>query len=48
MGLRMIIHRNNDFIIISEDIVNDYCEVIRASVIERHMEHVILKGMVPY
>ena len=48
MGLRMIISLNKDFIIINVDIVNAYCEVMRASVIERHMEHDRLRGMVPY
>ncbi len=48
MGLRMIIHMNMDVIIITVDISNANCEVMRASVIERHIEHDILKGMVPY
>ena len=48
MGLGMIINMNKDFILISMDIVNAFCEVMRASVIERHMEHDKFRGMVPY
>jgi hypothetical protein len=48
MGLRMIIDMSKDFILISVDIVNAYCEVMRASVIERHMEHNKFKGIMPY
>ena len=48
MGLRMIINMNKDFILISVDIVNAFCEVMRVSVIERHMEHDRFRGMLPY
>ena len=37
MGLMMIIDTKKDFILISVDITNAFCEVMRASVIERHM-----------
>ncbi len=48
MGLRMTMHKRPDFIILGVDITNAYCEVMRASVIERHMHHEKLKGMVQY
>ena len=48
MGMRMTLHRNEDFIILSVDISNAYCEVTRASVVERHMESERMRGMVPY
>ena len=35
-------------ILISVDIVNTFCEIMRASVIERHMENDRFRGMVPY
>jgi hypothetical protein len=48
MGLRMTLHTRPDFIIVGVDITNAYCEVMRASVIERHMQHDKLCGLVPY
>jgi len=48
MGLRMTMHRNEDFISLSVDITNAYCELMRASVVERHMESKKMRGMVPY
>ena len=48
MGLMMIFNMKKDFIIINVDIVNAFCEVMRASVIERHMENNRFRGMVPY
>jgi hypothetical protein len=48
MGLRMVLNMNKDFILVGVDIINAFCEVMRASVIERHMEHDRFKGMVPY
>ena len=48
MGLRMTLHTRSDFIFVGVDISNAYCEVVRASVIERHTEHDRLCGMVPY
>jgi hypothetical protein len=48
MGLEMIIGMKKDFILIIVDIANAFCEVMRASVIERHMEHNKFRGMVPY
>ena len=48
MRLRMTLHTRPDFIIIGDGISNPYCEVMRASVIERHMQHDMLCGMVPY
>jgi hypothetical protein len=48
MGLRMTLHRNDDFIILGVDISNAYCELMRASVVERHMESEKMRGMVPY
>jgi len=47
-GLRMTLHTKPDFIIVGVDISNAFCEVIRVSVIERHMQHDKLCGMVPY
>jgi hypothetical protein len=37
MGLRMTFHKRPDFIIVGVDISKAFCEVIRASVVERHM-----------
>ena len=48
MRLRMTLHMRSDFIILSVDITNAYCEAMRASVIERHMQHDKLRDMVPY
>jgi len=48
MGLRMVLHKRSDFIILGVDITDAYCEVMRASVIERHMQQEKMKGMVPY
>jgi hypothetical protein len=48
MGLRMTLQRNEDFIILSVDISNAYCEIMRASVVERHMDSEKMRGMVPY
>jgi len=48
MGLRMTLYRSPDFIIVGVDISNAFCEIMRASVIDRHMQHEILCGMVPY
>ena len=48
MGLRMTLDRNEDFIILSVDISNAYCEIMRASVVERHMDNEKMLGMVPY
>jgi hypothetical protein len=48
MGLWMTLHTRPDFIIVGVDISNAYCEIMRASVIERHMQHNMLCGMVPY
>jgi hypothetical protein len=48
MGLRMTFHRNEDFIILNVDIFNAYCEIMRASVVERHMDNEKMRGMVPY
>jgi len=39
MRLRMTLHLRPDFIIMGVDIKNAYSEVMRASVIERHMHH---------
>ena len=47
MGLRMTLHRNEDFIILNVDISNAYCEIMRASVVERHMNIEKMRGMVP-
>jgi hypothetical protein len=33
MGLRMTLHRNEDFIILNVDISNAYCEIMKASVV---------------
>ena len=46
MGLRMIINTKKDFILGSVDMTNAFCEIMRASVIERHMEND--RGMMPY
>ena len=48
MGLRMTLYKRPDFIIVGVDISNAFCEIMRASVIERHMQHDRLCGMVPY
>ena len=48
MGLRIPLHRNEDFIILIVDISNAFCEVMRASVVERHMDGEKMRGMVPY
>ncbi len=48
MGLRMTLHTRPDFIIVGVDIWNAYCELMRAIVIERHLQHDKLSGMVPY
>ena len=48
MGLRMTLHKRPDFIIVGVDISNAFCEIMRANVIERHMRHDRLCGMVPY
>ena len=48
MGLRLTLHRNEDFIILSVEIPIAYCEIIRASVVERHMDNEKMRGMVPY
>ena len=48
MGLRMTLHKNEDFIIMSTDISNAYCELMRASVVDKHMDSERMKGMVPY
>jgi len=48
MGLMMIINMKKDFILISVDITNAFCEVMRASVIERHMGRDSFKAVVPY
>jgi len=48
MGLRMTLHRNEDFIIIITDISNAYCELMRASVVDMHMDSEKMRGMVPY
>ena len=47
MGLRMTLHTRPNFIIVGVDISNALCEVMRAGVIERHMHHDRLFGMVP-
>ncbi len=47
MGLRMTLHRNEDFIIIGVDISNAFWEMMRASVVERHMGSEKMRGMVP-
>ena len=39
MGLRMTLHKRPDFIIVGVDISNAYFEIMRVSVIERHMQH---------
>ena len=44
----MTFHRNEDFIILSVDISNACCEIMRASVVERHMDSEKMRGMVPY
>ena len=44
----MTLHTRPDFIIVGVDISNAFCEVVRASIIERHMQHDRLCGMVPY
>jgi hypothetical protein len=43
----MTLHKNEDFIIISTDISNAYCELMRASVVDRHMDIEKMQGMVP-
>ena len=48
MSLRMTLHRNTDFIILSVDISNASCEVTRANVVVRHMESERMRGMVIY
>ena len=48
MGLRMTLHTRPDFIIVGVDISNAYCKVMRATEIERYMQHDRLCGMVPY
>ena len=48
MGLRMTLYRNKDFIILNVDISNAYCEIMRASVVERHMDNEKMRGMVQY
>jgi len=48
MGLRMTLPRHEDFIILGVDISNAYCEVIRVSVVERHIESEKMRGVVPY
>jgi hypothetical protein len=48
MGLRMTLHKRPDFIIVGVDISNAFCEIMRAIVVERHMQHDRLCGMVPY
>ena len=48
MGLRMIINMKKDFILINVDICNAFCEVMRASVMERHMGHERFRGIMPY
>jgi len=48
MGLRMTLHRNEDFIILSVDISNAYCEIMKAGVAERHMDTKKMRGIVPY
>ena len=48
MGLRMTFHRNEDFITLSVDISNAFCEVMRASVVERHLDNEKMRGMVVY
>ena len=48
MDLRMTLHENEDFIIISTDISNAYCELMRASVVDMHMDSEKMRGMVPY
>jgi hypothetical protein len=48
MGLRMTLHTRPEFIIVGVNISNAYCEVMRAIVIERNMQHDMLCGMVPY
>ena len=48
MGLRMTLHKRPEFIIVGVDISNAFCEITRANVIERQMQHDRLCGMVPY
>ncbi len=48
MSLKMTVHRNKDFIMLNMDIYNAYCEVTRASVMERHIDNERIRGMVPY
>jgi len=48
MGLRMTLNTRPVFIIVGVDISNAYCEVMRDSVIERHMQHAKLCGTGPY
>jgi hypothetical protein len=48
MGLRMTLHRNEDFIILSVVISHAFCEVMRASVVDKHMNIGKMRGMVPY
>ena len=48
MGMRMTLHRNEDFIILNVAISNAYCEFLRTSVVERHMDTEKMRGMVQY
>ena len=48
MGLRMTLHRNQDFIMLNVDISNACCEVMKTNVIERHVKNERLHGMDPY
>ena len=44
----MVLNMNKNYILVGVDIINAFCEVIRASVIERHIEYERFRGMVPY
>ena len=44
----MTLHRNEDFIVLNVNILNAFCEVMRANVVERHMDSEKMRGMLPY
>ena len=48
MGLKMVLHLREGFILISIDIVNAYNEIKRAAVVGAHMRHIHFVRWVPY
>ncbi len=48
MGLRMTLHRNQEFTLVGIDLENAYKKIWREVVLRRHMEHRRLNGLVPY